>query len=42
MAFDKFTGIIGFKMLVKLRYNQNWPKWYNFLRYYFSILEIWN
>jgi hypothetical protein len=42
MAFDKFTGIIGLKMLVKLKYNQKWPKWYNFLRYYSSILGIWN
>jgi hypothetical protein len=42
MAFDEFTGIIGLKMLVKLKYNQNWPEWYNFLRYYSSILGIWN
>jgi hypothetical protein len=42
IAFDESTGIIGLKMLVKLKYNQDWPKWYNFLRYYFSILGIWN
>jgi hypothetical protein len=42
MAFDEFTGIIGLKISVKLRYNQDWPKWYNFLRYYSSILGIWN
>jgi hypothetical protein len=42
MAFDEFTGIIGLEMLVKLKYNQDWPKWYNFLRYYSSILGIWN
>jgi hypothetical protein len=42
MAFDESTGITGLKILVKLRYNQDWPKWYNSLRYYFSILGIWN
>jgi hypothetical protein len=42
IAFDEFTGIIKLKVLVKLRYNQDWPKWYNFLRYYSSILGIWN
>jgi hypothetical protein len=42
MAFDKFTGIIGLEMSVKLKYNQNWLEWYNFLRYYSSILGIWN
>jgi hypothetical protein len=42
MAFDKSTEIIGLKMLIKLKYNQNWPKWYNFLRYHSSILRIWN
>jgi hypothetical protein len=42
MAFNEFTGIIRLKMLIKLRYNQDWPKWYNFLRYYSSILGIWN
>jgi hypothetical protein len=42
MAFDKSTGIIGLKMLIKLKYNQNWPKWYNSLRYHSSILGIWN
>jgi hypothetical protein len=42
MASDKSTRIIGLEMLVKLKYNQDWPKWYNFLRYYFSILGIWN
>jgi hypothetical protein len=31
MVFDEFTGIIGLKILVKLKYNQDWPKWYNFL-----------
>jgi hypothetical protein len=42
MAFDEFMGIIGLKVLIKLRYNQDWPEWYNFLRYYSSILRIWN
>jgi hypothetical protein len=42
MAFDESTGIIELKMLIKLKYNQNWPKWYNFLRYYSNILRIWN
>jgi hypothetical protein len=42
MVSDESTGIIGFEVLVKLRYNQDWPEWYNFLRYYFSILGIWN
>jgi hypothetical protein len=42
MAFDEFTGIIKLKILVKFRYNQDWPEWYNSLRYYFSILGIWN
>jgi hypothetical protein len=42
MAFDEFTGIIKLKILVKLKYNQDWPKWYNFLPYYSSILGIWN
>jgi hypothetical protein len=42
MAFNEFTGITGLKMLIKLKYNQDWPKWYNFLRYYSSILGIWN
>jgi hypothetical protein len=42
MAFNEFTGIIGFEMLIKLKYKQDWPEWYNFLRYYFSILRIWN
>jgi hypothetical protein len=42
MASDESTGIIGLKISVKLRYNQDWPEWYNFLRYYFSILGIWN
>jgi hypothetical protein len=42
MAFNEFIEIIGLKMLIKFKYNQNWPEWYNFLRYYFSILGIWN
>jgi hypothetical protein len=42
MAFDEFTEIIGLEVLVKLKYNQDWPEWYNFLRYHFSILGIWN
>jgi hypothetical protein len=42
MGFNEFTRIIGLKMLIKLKYNQDWPKWYNFLRYHFSILGIWN
>jgi hypothetical protein len=42
MASDESTGIIRLKMLVKLKYNQNWPEWYNSLRYYSSILRIWN
>jgi hypothetical protein len=42
MAFDESTGIIGLEMLIKLKYNQNWPKWYNSLRYHSSILGIWN
>jgi hypothetical protein len=42
MDSDEFTGIIGLKVLIKLKYNKDWPKWYNFLRYYFSILGIWN
>jgi hypothetical protein len=42
MAFDESTGIIRFEILVKLKYNQDWPKWYNFLRYHSSILGIWN
>jgi hypothetical protein len=42
MASDESTGIIGLEMLIKLRYNQDWPKWYNFLRYHSSILGIWN
>jgi hypothetical protein len=42
MAFDKSTGIIGLKMLVKLKYNQDWPEWYNSLRYHSNILGIWN
>jgi hypothetical protein len=40
MASDKFTGITGLEMLIKLKYNQDWPEWYNFLRYYSSILGI--
>jgi hypothetical protein len=42
MAFDEFTEIIRLEVLIKLRYNQDWPKWYNSLRYHFSILGIWN
>jgi hypothetical protein len=42
MDSDESTGIIGLKMLVKLRYNKDWPEWYNFLRYHSSILGIWN
>jgi hypothetical protein len=42
IAFDESTGIIGLKISVKLKYNQDWPEWYNFLRYYSSILGIWN
>jgi hypothetical protein len=42
MASDESTGIIGLKVLVKFKYNQNWPKWYNSLRYHSSILGIWN
>jgi hypothetical protein len=42
MDFDKSTRIIGLKMLIKLKYNKDWPKWYNFLRYYSNILGIWN
>jgi hypothetical protein len=42
MAFDEFTGITGFEILIKLKYNQDWPEWYNFLRYHSSILGIWN
>jgi hypothetical protein len=42
MAFDKSTKITGLKISIKLRYNQDWPEWYNSLRYYSSILRIWN
>jgi hypothetical protein len=42
MDSDEFTGIIGLKVLIKLKYNKDWPEWYNFLRYYSSILGIWN
>jgi hypothetical protein len=42
MASDEFTKIIGLEVLIKFKYNQNWPEWYNFLRYYSSILGIWN
>jgi hypothetical protein len=42
IAFDESTGIIGLEILVKLKYNQNWPEWYNSLRYHSSILRIWN
>jgi hypothetical protein len=42
IAFDESTGITGLKVLIKLKYNQDWPEWYNFLRYYSSILGIWN
>jgi hypothetical protein len=42
MDSDESTGIIGLKVLIKLKYNKNWPKWYNFLRYHSSILKIWN
>jgi hypothetical protein len=42
MAFDEFTKITGLKVSIKLKYNQDWPKWYNFLRYHSSILGIWN
>jgi hypothetical protein len=42
IAFDESTGIIGLKMLIKLKYNQDWPEWYNSLRYHSSILGIWN
>jgi hypothetical protein len=42
MAFDEFTGIIGLEISIKLKYNQDWPEWYNFLRYHSSILGIWN
>jgi hypothetical protein len=42
MASDESTGITGLEVLIKLKYNQDWPEWYNFLRYYSSILRIWN
>jgi hypothetical protein len=42
IASDEFTGITGLEVLVKFRYNQSWAKWYNFLRFHFSILGIWN
>jgi hypothetical protein len=42
MASDEFTVIIELEVSIKLKYNQDWPKWYNFLRYYSSILGIWN
>jgi hypothetical protein len=42
MDFDEFTGITKLKVLIKLKYNKDWPEWYNFLRYYSNILKIWN
>jgi hypothetical protein len=42
MASDESTGITGLEMSIKLKYNQDWPEWYNSLRYHSSILGIWN